>query len=100
MRDQALIPTPEVTVTPIKKGDMILLACDGIWDVVSNDEAAGIVSAVVSGEAEEGSKSLAVACDNLLTECLKRDSRDNMTAMLVRIDGSSDGEGITKKLPF
>ena len=104
LRDQALIPTPEITVRNREGNDvMLLLACDGIWDVVSNDEAAKIVHRVAtegklkeSGSGEKKSKALAIACDMLLLECLKRDSRDNMTAMIVQWDKTVEG----KKLGF
>jgi len=38
-KDQAVTAHPDVTVTKRKKGDkFIILACDGIWDCVTNDE--------------------------------------------------------------
>lgn len=37
-KDQAVTASPDVTVTKRKKEDLyIVLACDGIWDCVTND---------------------------------------------------------------
>jgi hypothetical protein len=87
----------------------IVIACDGIWDVMSNDEvvefvavhlgyvsehdtattaaAAGHSSDMSSGlyEAtmEELQQAAAAAGDALLEECLRRGSTDNMSALVV-----------------
>jgi len=38
-KDQAVTANPDLTVTKRKKGDKyIILACDGIWDCVTNEE--------------------------------------------------------------
>jgi len=38
-KDQAVTAFPDITVTQRKKADkFIVLACDGIWDCLSNEE--------------------------------------------------------------
>lgn len=62
----------------------ILLACDGIWDVLSNQEVADFVSRrIAQGKEPE------IICEELMTRCLATDSSmgglgcDNMTVILV-----------------
>ncbi|HEV2916875.1 MAG TPA: PP2C family protein-serine/threonine phosphatase [Candidatus Babeliales bacterium] len=38
-----LIANPDIYHTKIKKGDMLIIACDGIWDVLTNQQAVAIV---------------------------------------------------------
>ena len=79
----------------------LLLACDGIWDVASNQLAAMRVHQNIQGSSgrdagettrEAASGDLALACADLLTLCLHRGSRDNMTAMLVDLRQHAEGE--------
>lgn len=65
----------------------MILACDGIWDVFENNAAINFVcgKAELLNAAAKDRRKLAVAeiCDDLLLECLKKGSRDNMTAILL-----------------
>ena len=65
---------------------MLLLACDGVWDVMSDADAAAFLRDYVEGHARAaGARVLADACDALVRECLRRGSEDNMTALLVSL---------------
>ncbi len=44
VKKNAIIPNPEVKRAPVQTNDVIILACDGVWDVVSNKEAAQFVA--------------------------------------------------------
>ena len=57
----------------------VLLACDGIWDVMSNDEVATFVSQRVS------KYQLEEIASQLLDECLQRKSTDNMSVYIVKL---------------
>ena len=57
----------------------IILACDGIWDVMSNVEVALFVAHRASTHKLEDISSL------LLDECLRRNSTDNMSVYIVRV---------------
>ena len=77
----------------------LVLACDGVWDVMSNDDAGSFVAAKAAELAGwtdegvvEGSKIedglLARVGDELLRECLDRGSEDNMSVLIVALPGS------------
>jgi hypothetical protein len=74
----------------------LLIACDGVWDVMSNEEAIDFISSqlmtslssalsssAVSVSDEDLQRIAASTCDQLLAECLQRRSNDNMTAILI-----------------
>lgn len=69
----------------------MLLACDGIWDVYENDAAINFVFQM-AGKIDESAvnngmrSSVAETCDELLLSCLKKGSRDNMTAILLLLN--------------
>jgi len=55
--------------------NFLMIACDGVWDVIEDDEVVGIIS---NSKAEK--KAIAQTfCD----EALKRESTDNITALIV-----------------
>lgn len=82
----------------------IILACDGIWDVVSNEEAVQFVGDFASKSQQNHTGSavavpsiseltgdrVAACCDELLLQCLQRGSRDNMSAMMLALPGCAD----------
>jgi protein phosphatase 1B len=84
---QTITSDPEVTVAVRDPRDaFLILACDGVWDVISNGEAADIVMGVMNGGEGAGPKEAAGA---LIHECLERGSSDNMTAIVadLRVGG-------------
>jgi len=93
IEEQALICVPEITTYKRNKGDkFLILACDGIWDVMSNEE----VGNFVYKKWVEGERVLAKVGDELLNECLTRGSRDNMTVLIVRVSYDE----VSEKLSF
>lgn len=83
--EQIVIALPDViqkTVTP--EWDFVVLACDGIWDVMSNEDVLNfVIENIANGlEPEE-------ICENLMMRCLAPDCQmaglgcDNMTVVLV-----------------
>jgi len=82
---QMISSKPEVQVHEVEEDLMfIVLACDGIWDVLSNQEVADfVISKLATGMEPE------VICEELMTRCLAPDSSmgglgcDNMTVILV-----------------
>ncbi|GMR41889.1 hypothetical protein PMAYCL1PPCAC_12084 [Pristionchus mayeri] len=78
--------------------EFILLACDGIWDVMTNQEVVDFVRERVSiGKAAQ------TICEELLSRCLAPDCQmgglgcDNMTAVLVLLTHGQPIEELTKK---
>mmetsp|Transcript_50453 Transcript_50453/g.117771 ORF Transcript_50453/g.117771 Transcript_50453/m.117771 type:complete len:435 (-) Transcript_50453:76-1380(-) len=74
---------PEVKTVWCTSGDWILLACDGIFDVLSTEEVAEFVEERLRDDST--GSDVAKVVQDLLQECLKRDSKDNCTAVLVRL---------------
>ncbi|KAG5191720.1 phosphatase 2C-like domain-containing protein [Tribonema minus] len=64
-----VIPTPEITVAALTDQDeFILLACDGLFDVTTNEEA--VEAACSSLRTEGGNDFVAHACETLATRCV------------------------------
>jgi len=82
---------PEILINEATKEDFLFLACDGIYegDVFSRDEVIKYIA-----EHLQNNDDLANICADLIEECLKRGSRDNMTAMIVQF---KDGTEYAKK---
>ncbi len=81
---QQVSAMPEVTILPRSNEDQfIILACDGIWDVLNNKECVDILQQYF-----EKGYSLEKACEMLIDECLERGSRDNMSACIVALPGA------------
>lgn len=92
---QKVSPEPQVTATrrtpapslaaSLQAGELptgdaaLVLACDGVWDVMSNED----VSAFVTSRLMKGRRNLATLASSLVDACLGKDSKDNMTAMVV-----------------
>ncbi len=74
-----VIVHPEILSFRIeKRTDFIILACDGLWDVMSSDDAVRIVY-----HALERTRDLGRVCRYLVNLALRRGSRDNVTCMIV-----------------
>ncbi|XWS65949.1 hypothetical protein CRYUN_Cryun05aG0157800 [Craigia yunnanensis] len=93
-----VIPEPEVTITERKGEDeCLILASDGLWDVVTNDTACGVArmclralrtpslpGSAVKGGAAEGSDKACWDASILLTKlALARHSTDNVSVVIV-----------------
>lgn len=86
--EQAVVPIADVRVhTRNPETDVCLvLACDGIWDVMENQEVVDFVQNQVAIKSDTSPDSLLPdVADVLLHECLGRESRDNMSAILVSL---------------
>lgn len=69
---------PDVYQKTLSEGDMIVLACDGIFDVLSSE---ALIERLFRDEtADMGERAV-----QILHECLAAESRDNMTLMIVEI---------------
>lgn len=75
---------PECTV--IKRtpdSEYIMLCCDGIWDVMTNEQCNEFVAATLA----DGEHDLGHVVEDVVQRCLLDDSKDNMTAMVVMLKG-------------
>ncbi|KAK5599506.1 Protein phosphatase 1B [Crenichthys baileyi] len=78
--EQLVSPEPEVyvMVRAPEQDQFIILACDGIWDVMSNEELCEFVKSRL-----EVCDDLERVCNEVVETCLHKGSRDNMSIVLV-----------------
>lgn len=79
--EQKVSSSPEFIVTPrdVQKDEFILIGCDGIWDVITNEESAQLVQTIL----DEGETQVGLVCEEMLDLCFERKSKDNMTICMV-----------------
>jgi serine/threonine protein phosphatase PrpC len=98
---QAVIAVPEVTIrTREDDNDLfVVLACDGVWDVMTNEDVANFCYQRRTMRPTE-------IADELVQEALKLESRDNLSAAVIDLRGggepssSSSFDRTPKKLDF
>lgn len=83
-------PHPDIEVherTPAD--DVLILACDGLWDVMTSTEAVNTVREIYrSGE----SNALLIA-EEMIDLALDKGSKDNISAVIVKLPGAQIGTG-------
>ena len=85
-KDQKVTCYPDIAIherTP--EDEMLVLACDGLWDVVSSEEAAKTVREIFA----EGCGDMIIIAEELLDIALKKGSKDNISAVVVRLPGAT-----------
>jgi serine/threonine protein phosphatase PrpC len=92
VEQQKVIPDPEFVVYPRdqEKDEFLVLACDGVWDVATNEECAKFSQDLF----DEGETDLGLICEDAMDQCLEKNSRDNMTISLVTFDGAKMASGM------
>jgi protein phosphatase 2C family protein 2/3 len=81
----ALIATPEIEQWALRKEDeFVLVACDGLYDVMTSQEAIDFVrDRLKRGAASYGASGLADICEQLTKEAVEtRGSRDNVSVIV------------------
>lgn len=71
--------TPDIFRVPFREKDLFLLCSDGLTDMVSDHDIAGIMKNHQEGR-------LATMVDDLIQNAIKAGGKDNITAVLVRIE--------------
>jgi serine/threonine protein phosphatase PrpC len=76
---QFVVPTPFVQSVELREGedDFLVLACDGVWDVMEDQEVVDFVKNY-AGDFD-------LAARALVDEALRRGSTDNITALVVEL---------------
>ncbi|KAF6167183.1 hypothetical protein GIB67_029821 [Kingdonia uniflora] len=76
---QYVVPDPEIQEEEIDGVEFLIIASDGLWNVLSNKEAVAIVQSIEDAEA---------ASRKLVHEAYARGSSDNITCVVVRFERS------------
>lgn len=94
--EQAVCCVPELKVhqRDNARDQYLILACDGVWDVMTNEEVGQFVVDEID-KATETTDILPKVGDLLLNECLNRGSTDNMTCVIVALGYSSAKAGVS-----
>jgi serine/threonine protein phosphatase PrpC len=89
--EQKVSPIPDIVVQNRNEDtdEFIIVACDGIWDVETNQECVTMIAEIF----EEGEDDNGLVCEEALDLCLHLGSKDNMTALIVRMPAQSIGIG-------
>lgn len=78
---QQVTVEPEISILEINDDDrFVILACDGIWDVISTQDACDFISTRL-----KGGYTLGETCEALVYRCLHHGSKDNMSIILLRL---------------
>mmetsp|Transcript_26754 Transcript_26754/g.62537 ORF Transcript_26754/g.62537 Transcript_26754/m.62537 type:complete len:525 (+) Transcript_26754:143-1717(+) len=84
--DQKVSPIPDVIVHArnAERDEYVVVACDGIWDVVSNQQCIAELDQIMY---DEGERELGLVAEEILDTCLQYGSKDNMTVIVVQLPG-------------
>lgn len=81
--EQKVSCIPDVyEVAGLVPGTLLILACDGIWGVMSSQEVATKIREELNGDCQKDLKAVAASVVN---ESLERGSQDNLTLLLVHL---------------
>jgi len=93
--EQLVSPEPDVTVVQRDPANdnFILVACDGIYDVMENDQLKDFISERYTSAEDQRD-----ITNDLLDLCLHKNSRDNMSAILISLENppKADATKISK----
>jgi serine/threonine protein phosphatase PrpC len=89
--DHMVTPIPDLMVysREEEQDEFIVLACDGIWDVLTNQECVSTVAKIF----QEGESNVGLLCEEVLDFCLEKGSKDNMTVIVIQFKAQKTGEG-------
>jgi len=78
--EQLVSPEPEFFIKPIlpDQDEFLVLACDGVWDVMSNEDICNFVSARL-----KITDNLETVANEVIDTCLYKGSRDNMSIIII-----------------
>lgn len=80
---QLVSPVPDVVTLPRTGETFMILACDGIWDVMTNQDVCNFIDYMLRVE-----ENIETICSSLIDVSLYRGSKDNMSVLVVALDDS------------
>jgi serine/threonine protein phosphatase PrpC len=88
--EQKVSPEPDIIISERSTVDeFLLIACDGLWDVMSNEDASEFGRALF----KLGERNMMLFAEEMIDGALAKGSRDNISAVAVRLDGASISAG-------
>eukprot|EP00039_Didymoeca_costata_P009786 m.130354 g.130354 ORF g.130354 m.130354 type:complete len:378 (-) comp14602_c0_seq1:4874-6007(-) len=96
--DQKVSSQPTVDVVPRVPGkdQFLLIACDGVWDVMSCDSASKFIYSRVKRQEARNVDGVRQACVSLVERSLQLGSRDNISVAVILFE-KSETQKVTKK---
>lgn len=86
--EQKVTVFPDIFVqTRAPEDDVLILACDGLWDVYQSAEAVDLVREIY----QSGEDNVELIAEELIDMALNKGSRDNISAIVVKLPGASLG---------
>ena len=83
------LPDFEIHMRNLDQDEMLIVACDGLWDVFSNEEAINDVRDIFA----EGESDLSLVAEEMLDMSLNKGSNDNISAIVVKLSSTPTGQG-------
>jgi len=95
-REQKVSCVPDIyEVQGLQTGALLLLACDGLWDVMTSEEAGSFVRNRLKKDPDADLGAVAAA---LIRWCLRLETHDNLTVMIVRLVDGTDWTDIPDEM--
>jgi serine/threonine protein phosphatase PrpC len=69
----------------VENEEMIIIACDGLWDVFSNQDAIDLVRGIWN----DGEKDIQKVAEEMIDLAMFKGSEDNISAIIVKLKGAS-----------
>jgi serine/threonine protein phosphatase PrpC len=82
-------------ISGLRKGTIVVLACDGVWDVLTGENVASFVRDKLVGDPVADLGDVAA---EVIRMCLKRNSRDNITCMIALLGDGADGVSMADEM--
>jgi len=79
---QKVIAVPDILELEAAPGDVLILGCDGVFDVMQTSEVAALAMHAMDQAQADNEREAAAS---LVWAALKRDTQDNVTSLVVRI---------------
>jgi len=87
-QDQKVTCYPDVTIHERDDSDdVLILACDGVWDVMSSQDCVELVREILLG----GETDMKLVAEEVVDTALNKGSRDNISAVVVILPGATIG---------
>eukprot|EP00891_Asterochloris_glomerata_P008404 jgi/Astpho2/8404/Aster-01460 len=95
-----VIAQPEITILSRRQEDeLLLLASDGLWDVLTNQEACSLAKRCLRRARQRGAtrhSAARIAATVLTRAAVDRGSRDNVTVVVVDLSSGSDADSLAR----